>query len=266
MRQSERSVLVFFACVLGLAASNAAWQAKDFKDWTEKDAQGLLTDSPWAKPIPMPAVGRPSVMVMEPGTNVTSPPTASLGNPSNTTTGGNMSIPSIGGSNGPADPNGTHNLSTTPAPSGVSRNTGAPTPPAQLTVIWASATPIRLAVLKLRSGENTPDDAQIAHAAEERPNYVLAVVGLPAPDGDSDPKALAQDAYLQVAAKAPLRAIDSDYKKIGDSDVYFFRFARATLPISVADGEVAFKMRMGKIEIKKKFELAQMQYKGQLAL
>jgi hypothetical protein len=267
MRRSERSVLVFFAFVLvTLAATNAAWQTKDFTDWTEQDARAILTDSPWAKPVPMPSIGRPSITVIEPGASVTSPPTASLGNPSNTTTGANMSTPSIAGSNGPADTNGAHNISTTPAPSEISRNSGAPAPPTQLTVIWASATPIRLAVLKLRAGENAPDETQVARAAEERSHYVLAVVGLPAPDGDSDPKALAQDAYLQVTGKAPLRALDSDYKRIGNSDVYFFRFARAALPISAADREVGFKMRMGKIEVKKKFELAQMQYKGQLAL
>lgn len=135
-----------------------------------------------------------------------------------------------------------------------------------MTVIWASATPIRLAVLKLRSGENPTDDEQAARATEQRPNYVLAVVGLPAPDTDSDPKALAQNAYLQVGAKPPVRALDSNYRRIGDSDVYFFRFPRAELPITAADASVEFKMRMGKVEVKRKFELAQMQYKGQLAL
>lgn len=260
-------VPVLCACAIGaVAASNAAWQTKDFKDWTQKDAQAVLTDSPWAKPLPMPAIGRPSVMVMEPGTNVASPPAASLGNPSNSTTGANMSMPSIGGANGPADKNGGHNVPTTPTPSAISPNTAAPAPPAALTVIWASATPVRLAVLKLHSGDNQPDDAQIAHATEERPHYVIAVVGLPAPDADSDPKGLAEDAYLQIGAKAPVRAIDSDYRRIGNSDVYFFRFTRAALPISASDGSVEFKMRMGKIAVKKKFELAQMQYKGQLAL
>jgi hypothetical protein len=267
MRPRGAIVPVLFACMIaGVAATNPAWQDKDFKDWTQKDAQTLLTESPWAKAVPMPAIGRPGVVVIEPGANVASPPAASLGNASNTTTGANLSTPAIGGSNGPADQNGTHNLPTTPAPSAVSANTPAPAPPAALTVIWASATPIRLAVLKLRSGENAPDDEQIAHATAARPNYVLAVVGLPAPDGDSDPHALAQEAYIQAGANAPVRAIDSDYRRIGNSDVYFFRFARAASPITLSDGSVEFKMRMGKIAVKKKFDLAQMQYKGQLAL
>jgi len=63
-----------------------------------------------------------------------------------------------------------------------------------------------------------------------------------------------------------VQAIDSDYRRIGNADVYFFRFAKESLPISVADRQVEFKMALGKIEVKKKFELGEMQYKGRLAL
>jgi hypothetical protein len=267
MRRSEVGLLFLFACGAACwAASYAPWQNKDFKDWTDKDAQAVMTESPWAKQMPMPASARPNVMVIEPGSSVSSPPSASLGNASNTTTGATMSNPSIGGSNGPADANASHNLPTTPSPSAVAANSGAPAPPSLLTVIWASATPVRLAVLKLRSGTNKPTDEQMAHASAERANYVIAVVGLPAPEGGSDPKALAQNAYLCPKGKAPVQAIDSDYRRIGNSDVYFFRFTRASLPISLADREIEFKMALDKIEVKKKFELEEMQYKGQLAL
>jgi hypothetical protein len=267
MRLQNCGVFVSLACAMALlAASNDAWQSKDFKTWTADEAQALMVDSPWAKRIPLPASGRPSVTVIEPGSNVTSPPAASLGNPSNTTTGANMSMPSIGGSNGPADTNGSHNLSPTPTPSGIAPNLGAPSPPSTVTIIWASATPIRLAVLKLRSGSNPPTDVEISHASHERPNYVIAVIGLPPPEGGSDPKALAGRAFLETKGKPPLQAADSDYRRIGNSDVYFFRFQRTSLPLSAANHEVEFKMSMGTIELKKKFELAEMQYKGQLAL
>lgn len=148
----------------------------------------------------------------------------------------------------------------------MAANTGAPAPPSVLTVIWASAIPVRLAVLKLRSGARKPTEDQIAHASSERPAYVIAVVGLPAPEGGSDPKALAQSAYLNLKGKTPRQAIESDYRRIGNSDVYFFHFARTSLPISAPDGEVEFKMTMGKIEVKRKFQLLQMQFKGRLAL
>jgi hypothetical protein len=267
MRSPNRHVLASFACGMALlAATNTSWQNKDFKSWTAEDARALMTDSPWAKRIPLPASGRPSVTVIEPGSNVTSPPAASLGNSSNTTSGANMSVPSIGGSNGAGDPDGMHNVSSTPTPSGVAANTGAPSPPSTVTIIWASATPVRLAVLKLRSATNPPSDSEITHASHVRPNYVIAVVGLPAPAGGSDPKALAEGAFLETKGKSPLQAADSDYRRIGNSDVYFFRFPRISLPLSPENREVEFKMSMGGIELKKKFALTEMQYKGQLAL
>lgn len=267
MKRCRTGVLLLFACgVVCLAAGSAAWQHKDFSDWTDKDAQAVMTDSPWAKQMPMPASGRPGVLVMEPGSNVTSPPAASLGNASNTTTGANMSNPSIAGSNGPAAQNSNRNSSGTATPSGVTNNTGAPAPPSLLTVIWASATPVRLAVLKLRSGANQPTPDQVAHASAERAHYVIAVVGLPAPEDGLDPKALAARAFLNLKGKAPLQAVDSDYRRIGNSDVYFFRFVKAAVPISAADREIEFKMAWGQIEVKKKFDLGEMQYKGQPAL
>ncbi|MGA8026014.1 MAG: hypothetical protein WB992_02640 [Bryobacteraceae bacterium] len=258
---SSRLVAILLSFAVG------AWQTKDFKDWTDQDAQLIVTDSPWAKQMPMPVSGRPDTVVIEPGANGAPAPTASLGNPANSTTGTNMTVAGNAGSSaGPADRSGTHDLPTTPTPSMVSGNTGAPAPQSRLTIIWASAIPVRLAVLKLRSSGKTPTDEQVANAAKERANYVLAVVGLPAPEGGSDPKALATSAFLSVSGKAPLVANDSSYRRIGNSDVYFFHFTRASLPITAADREAQFRLTMGKMEIKRKFVLKDMQYQGQLAL
>ncbi len=254
------------AAICLLAAATATWPNKDFKQWTDKDAQAIMTDSPWAKQMPMPAFGRPGVVYLEPGANGAPPPSASLGNPSNTTTGNNMSVAGNPGSAGPADPTGTHNLPNAPTVSSASGSTGAPVPLPPLTIIWASATPVRLAVLKLRMGANTPTDEEIQNANRVRPNYVIAVIGLPAPEGGSDPKALASRAFLTVKGKAPVAANDSTYRKIGNSDVYFFRFPRTSLPIAVSDQQVEFRMTMGKIEVKRRFDLKDMQFQGELTL
>ncbi len=267
MHRRRCAFLICFASVTALVtATNTPWLTKEYQNWTREDALSLMTHSPWAKSLPMPSSGRPDVMVLEPGSNVSSPPAASLGNPANTTTGANMSVPSIGGSDGPAQSNGLHTLPSAATPSGISRNTGAPEAPAVITVIWASAAPVRLAVLKLHSGANLPTEAEIHHALNPRPHYVIAVVGLPAPAPGSDPKALATVAFLSVKGKPALAAMDSDYRRIGNSNVYFFRFDRNALPLSAADGAVEFKTKIAGIDLKKKFELAEMQYKGQLAL
>src|ERR1700761_479412 len=88
MRRNELGILFLFACgVASLAASNTAWLNKEYKDWTDKDAQAVMTDSPWAKQMPLPASARPGVMVLETGSSAAAPPAASLGNSANTTTG-----------------------------------------------------------------------------------------------------------------------------------------------------------------------------------
>ncbi len=267
MRLRQGGGFVFLAAGAALFGATAGiWQNKDFKDWTEKDAQSIMRDSPWAKQMPMPAIGRPGVTMIEPGSNGAAPPSAALGNPSNTTTGTNMTNSGYPGSAGPADPNGTHTMATAQSPSAVSPEAGAPTPQAPLTIIWASAIPVRLAVLKLRSHDETPTDTQVANAQKERLNYVIAVVGLAAPDAGSDPKALASNAFLTVRGKRPLPANDSSYRRIGNSDVYFFRFTKASLPITLANQQVEFKMRMGQMDVKRKFELKEMQFEGTLAL
>lgn len=254
-------ILLLFS--MGLVAAN--WTAKDFKDWTEKDARALLTDSPWAKQIPMPANGRPDILVMEPGANGAPPPSASLGNPSNTTTGTNMTVSANPGSAGPADPNGLHTLPTTSTPSAVSGNSGAPPFPQFITIIWASAVPVRLAVLKLRSGAKTPTDSEVADAMKIRAHYTIAVFGLPAPAEGLDVQGLATLAALKVSGKMPITATKSEYRKVGRQDVYLFQFPK-TAAISTMDQQVEFKLRLDHTDLKKKFDLEAMRYHGEIAL
>ncbi len=266
-----RSWQVGFSVALGaallLGAPDTSWQRKEYREWTDKDAQSLMTDSPWVKQVPYPAGDRPAMTIVEPGANGAAPPSASLGNASSSTTGTNMTVAGNPGSAGPADPNATHNIPNTPTPSGVPPSAGAPTVHPPVSVIWASATPVRLAVLKIRSGPNTPTDGEVQNAGKPRDHYVIAVSGLPAPrDADVVPTELAKNASLRIKGKPPELASDSNYRKIGNADVYFFRFLKTKLPLSATDGEVEFRMRMGQIEIKRRFDLKAMQYSGQLAL
>ena len=263
-----KPALLFLSVWVAFAATGGVvpWQTKNFRDWTDQDAQQIMRESPWAKRIPLPAGGRPAVITMEPGANGAPPPSASLGNSSNSTTGTNMTVAANAGSAGGADPTGQHTLSTTQAPSGMAPSDGAPSIELPVTVIWASATPVRLAVLKLRSAGQPISEEQVTKAEAQRPNYVIAVVGLPAPDPMLDPKELAKDALLSVKGKTAEMATSSDYRKIGGSDVYFFHFSKANLPVASTDRQAEFKMRMGAAAIKAKFDLNQMQYEGQPAL
>ncbi len=244
--------------VLAGPAATGIWQ-KDFATWTEKDAQALVSNSPWAKQMAMPISGRPDVTVMEQPDGGAASPSASLGNPANSTAAG------IPGSRNESDPNSAR-ASNPKAQAATGPSTGAPEPQPVVTILWASAAPVRLALLKLRAETQTPTSEQISNALKPRPNYVIAVSGFPAPEGGSDPKALAAGAFLSVHGKAAVVSTESDYRKVGRSDVYFFRFPRTTLDISPDDHQVEFRLKMGKTEVKKKFDLGSMMYQGQLAL
>jgi hypothetical protein len=260
-----------WACLAALettlltGAAIAPWRDKQFNDWTPADARLIMRKSPWAKSTPMPAGGRSGLTVLENGDSDAPPPSAALGNPSNTTTGANMSVAGNPGSAGPADPSGTHELPTSQASSSAAP-AAAPYPESGLTVIWASATPVRLAVLKLRSGASTPAQADVDRAIKPTRDYVIAVVGLPAPGAGSDAGALKNTAFLSLHGKTPLMAISSDYRKIGNADVYFFHFSKNALPVTVNDRQVEFRMTFGRMEVRKRFDLGEMQYQGQLAL
>ena len=267
MRCCRKIVLSWLGLAgLVIVGANLPVWHKPYQDWTDKDAQQIMTNSPWAKQLPMPAATRPGIAVVEPGSNGVPPPTASLGNPSNTTAGTNMSVAANPGSAGPADPSGTHRLPSAQTPSGVAPETPAPEPGRPIHIVWASATPVRLAVLKLQSGPNAPTDGEIERVSKMRENYVIAVVGLGAPDRDTDTGALARDASLSVKGKPVVAAATCQYRRIGNADVYFFRFPRTSLPIDINDRQVEFKLRFGQAEIKHRFDLSNMEYEGKLAL
>lgn len=254
-----------FAGFLLAGPTVPAWQ-KAFGAWTAKDAQQIMNDSPWAKEMPMPAAARPSIAVLDPGANGAPPPTAAMGNPSNTTAGTNMTVAGNAGSAGPADPNGLHNLPNAQTPSGVNSTAPAPEAGLSISIIWASATPVRLAVLKLQSGVNTPTSGEIERVSKPRDNYVIAVAGLAAPDQDTDLSALAAKSSLTVRGKPAAAAATCTYRKIGNANVYFFRFPRTSLPITGDDRQVEFKAVFGQAEIRHRFDLKNMRYQGELAL
>jgi hypothetical protein len=263
MKRCLACVAVFGMVLAGTAKS--PW-TKAFKDWTRGDADLIMMKSPWAKRTAMPAGGRPSVIVLEHGDMDAPPPSATLGNPSNTTSGVNMSTAGNPGSGRPADPGGIHNLPTSQTPSSAQLPDGAPHRGSDLTVIWASAEPVRLAVLRQRSGDNTPTGQQVERATRATPDYVIAVAGLPAPDRDTDPEALKSDAFLCLKGKSPVPAARSAYRKIGSADVYFFHFPKAMLPIAVGDGQVEFRLTIGRMQLRRKFDLNEMVFQGALAL
>ena len=223
------------------------WNAKDPAAWTHEDAEQMMSSSPWAKQKPMPISERPAVTYVDgdPSISAASPPSAQLGNTAPTRNG--------------AQP-------TARSSSLASAPDGAPLAQPLLKIIWASAQPVRLAALKLRAHNGEPTAEQFAKVEKDWPNYVIAVVGLAAPEAGSNPKALASGAFLSTHGKPAVVSSDSDYRRIGNSDVYFFRFPKTALTLTPSDEEALFKLTMGKMNLNQKFRLSEMTYQGRLAL
>lgn len=239
---------------IGFAAGTAPWQAKDCNTWTDKDIHRILSASPWAHQLPMPQSGRPGITTLEQGATADGPPVASLGNPSNTTAGANMSS-SANGSTGPATPTPDPHQERVPTPVLASTETAAPAVAPPITVVWASAAPIRLAVAKMHAGqERVPEEVQ-ARAQAPHDNYVIAVVGLPSAPGT---------ATLRAGSRSAILKTGPEYRRIGNSDVYFYRFAKP--PFTPADGKAEFRFSLGSSTLKTAFDLRAMSFDGKPAL
>lgn len=235
------------------------WLNKDFKDWTEKDASALMTESPWAKVMPLPSTDRPEQVIVEGTANANGgpPATATLGN-------NNGSGANTGSGTGSEGPNPTTARTTVLTPSAGSPSTGAPAIQPSVTIIWASALPIRLAQLKVRTHDSAPTEVQMAAAAKPRENYSIVVLGLPEPNDLAQVDALASTASLNGHGK-DLRCSRSEFRKFDNRNIYIFRFPK-TSQFSLDDREVEFRVTLGRMQLKKKFDLRDMVYHGKLEL
>lgn len=114
------------------------------------------------------------------------------------------------------------------------------------TVRWESALPIVFALGKTQ------------RSASDTEFYIVSV---------SDPllrgtRLDAAAAYLRVKDRAPIRAENIE---TGSGSIRFF-FPRANHPITLADKDVTFEAQVGPLDVKAKFSLKEMTYRGQLEL
>ena len=213
-----------------------------------------MTASPWAKVMPLPSTDRPSQMVLEGPPSAGPQSTAALGN--------NSANTSLTGS-GQGSENGNTGRTQVLTPATVSQSTGAPAIQPTVTIIWASALPVRMAELTLRT-HGHPTDAEVENSKKPREHYVVVVLGLPAPDNLAQVNALAATASLGAHGKT-IPCLTSDFRKMNDRNIYIFRFPKNPT-LALEDREVEFRVTLGRMVLKKKFELRDMQYQGKLAL
>lgn len=238
-----------FALVAGPAAGLAArnWDRAAFPDWSDAYIDKLLTDSPWARPMTLPF-------------RYSAPPPAGASASRFAQTGsGPFGLGLPGGGLG--------------MPSG--RSAGDTSAPAVLTEVylttrWSSALPVRQALALAqfgREGLGRPKAEELLRG--EGDEYVVEVAGFPAGmigQGARRFEAeLAATATLYVKGRPAVKAASASVPEHGNHLIATLRFPRWE-NLSSDAGVIEFAAQAGPMDIRQKFKLHEMQYKGRLEL
>jgi hypothetical protein len=233
-----RSVVVHLTIWVGAVAILAAadvWETKPFMTWSDKELQQVLTDSPWSK----------SVQVV----------LGTLGR------GGN-GIESDGRGGGGDDEDGGGGGRDRGGVDGF----GAPLPQVKLVVTWRSALPIKQALMRGAYGLGgvlIAEDQQELERVE--PVYVIRLSGLPMRYSGLL-GAMRNETFLRRGGgKTPIAVSEGSAEQTDNEIVVEFYFPRSE-SIALEDKDIEFVTKLGQFDVKKKFTLKDMVFKGKLEL
>jgi hypothetical protein len=229
-----------------------AWATKQTAEWSQDEAQQVLSDSPWAKSVV------PSVIRGNPNNNGynQAPPMrrrGGFGFPGQGYPGGGY--PGGGG----GYPGNQYPPQNRPAP--ANDDSTRDQPPPKLTLRWESALPVRAAELKTRD-VNAP-------TLEDENHYALAVYGIPANMVSGDAKQLADEAKKKASLsrdnKKDMKPTSVQVLRREDGPVVLFLFQRpksAKEAIGKDDRRVEFDAQIGKLSVSQAFYVEDMVFQG----
>jgi hypothetical protein len=220
-----------------LMAAEPGWGNKPIQSWTLDDARQVLTDSPWAQTVQA---------------NINRLQTEDQRRES-----GDMGEAHGVGYDG-LDPD---RMKLPKSILGILLSSPPPRPLPQrpMQVIWASAYPIRAAVLK--AGVDGP--------TVERDGYKIAVYGIPSSNAKGDPKTLGQplkvQAFLRRDGQKPVKPVSCEVFQTEDGMVAVYVFPLSA-EITRKDGVVTFDARIGRLAVTGVFNVVEMEFMGKLEL
>jgi len=278
---TRRSALMLAAgaCVAGwqqrLDAFTADfWNKKEPAEWSSQEIEQLTTKSPWSKEVSAHFARDESEQSGPMGGGGGGYPGGGGGYPGGgggyPGGGGGMGGPRIGGMGGGrmGGPGGMGGGGM--GGGGRGRRGGGPSQAFQGTVRWESAKPIL--------------DAMKAPLPDTFANhYVIGVSGFPMMSGrprsedddNQDSTAQASEARLDnLKSLTFLKPKDKEGEQPGlvlqqpssGGGTYLFGFSREMMTLTAADKEVTFTTRIGRLDVKAKFNLKEMLYRGDLAV
>ena len=279
----KKSILLALLVLLGSAGLRAAdfWEKKEYKQWKPKDVHKMLTKSPWARNVSLDA------MRMRRGAfeNLEGGPTqgpGARGDPDQAQGGGGRDAgfggvgagsgqpqgSSVGSGGGLGPPSGGPGSS---GPGLGGRRPGAGRrgpPPINVTVRWASALPVKQAIIRSRyrgDFEESEKDKQLLNMKDEQ--YVVLLSGLPSRMARAlrNTDRIKEMTVLHRKKKDPIAAASVELLP-RDQFVEIFLFFPRTAAIALEDKDVELRTQVGPFKIKRKFKLKNMVFKDKLEL
>lgn len=239
-------ILAICACAISLFAADF-WQSKPYTEWSDKEVQKLLSNSPWSKEVVVSMGG------------------AGGGSGKGGRSKGGGGGGGDAGFDGPAMGTGGQGAGGRGVTEVGGGTPSGGTPTMNLVVSWRTALPLREAIAK----QKHPDDAATSPEAKkliEEPQkwYIITVTGLPARMGRGGPEMkemLLKNTSLSVKGKEPI--VPTDLQSSGTTAVFLFP---KTVAIDMDDKEVEFSTKLGQTIVKTKFKLKDMVFNGKLDL
>ena len=226
------------------------WTTKDFLQWSEKEVNKMLTNSPWARTVSISMGGGIRGGGMGRGRGG---PGAGGG------AGAGGGIPG-GGGGGTRVPGSYGGGYGGPGGGGMQRN---------FVVRWLSALPVKEALVKARYGDEagTAEDGR-AFINRTETHYVISVGGFPgrmAQMGQRNPERFKQGSFLKRRNQENI--LPEDFRiRGGEQEAEVVLTFPRTHEITLADKAVEFQMKMGQTTINRKFKLKDMVYNDKLEL
>lgn len=236
-------ILVGFSAATLTAAD--FWKTKKFSEWTDKEVQKMVRDSPWARPVELTLGGAS----LAPGGGRGGRRGGGGGGG-----GGGIAQASARGSDDEGSSGGRE-----PEPGGQSA------PVISVIVRCHSALPIKQAVVRARYGNevlSSPEAAKIL--ARQETGYIWSVSGLPPQMAKADPAEL--KAFLKPKGKPPIQAQEIRPDASGGLVSLFLFFPRAGNPITLEDREVEVLVKLPRGDVRRVFKLKDMVYEGKLEI
>lgn len=227
--KKSASLLILFT--FGLMAADF-WQ-KPYTEWSDKDAQKMLNNSPWAK---------------------------STGIEMDFGGGGIPPGPGFGGGGGGRGG----------GPQGGAAAGGPSGPTFQVVARWESALPVRQAAVRLKFGaEADKNEEARKFLAAEGQDYEIVLAGpsfafgMGAPDALKS--ALAEVTFLSSPRTGAIKTTSIEVSK-GPRDTEVLLVFPRSMPFTAEDKEVQLSTRLGKSKVQYKFKPKDMTFNGKLEM